>query len=167
VIHYYIVLRKVLQKEPQLRKQITRCKECGIFFLSDARNSRRRDLRCPFGCRETRRRESSARRSAAYYSTQTGKDKKKEQNAQRNRQNKNPGTEDPSNTKTIIPVINHTVTKEHLSYIQNILCQIEHRFIPQKEIQRLLIKKWRQHSIDNNQKEAIISNLGKIIILRE
>jgi hypothetical protein len=167
VNQYYIVLRKVLQKEPHLRKGITRCKACGIFFLSDARNSRRRDLRCPFGCRKTHRTQSSARRSAAYYSTENGKDKKKEHNAQRNRQNKIPVPEESTKTKVVLPVINHSITQEDLSYIQNLLSQIEQHFVPQRELQRLLIKKWRQHSIDNNQKAAIISDLEKIIILEE
>ncbi len=135
--------------------------------MSDARNSRRRDLRCPFGCREAHQRESSTRRSAAYYGTQTGKDKKREQNAQRNRQNKDRVTDDSINTKAVTSVINHTITNEHLSYIQTVLSQIEHRFIPQKEIQKLLIKKWSQHSIDNNQKTAIISAVERIIILQE
>jgi hypothetical protein len=167
VLQYYYVLSQVLQKDPQLRKQLTRCKECRIFFLTDPRNSRRRDLRCPFGCRDSHRKESSARRSSEYYGTGNGKDKKKEQNARRNRQNKRSTPGDTNNIKTVNPVIRLTITAELLSYIQNLLTRIEHCFVSKKEILTLLRKKWRQHSIDNKKKEVIISNIEKIIRLRE
>lgn len=157
-----------MQKALYLKKRITRCKDCGIFFLCDVRNCRRKDLRCPFGCRKSHRTKSSARRSAAYYATQVGKDKKREQNAQRNRQNNNHlNAEESINTKAFISVVSHTITKEHLSYIQELLVQIEERIVSLKEIQVLLINKWRQHSMDNNQKKVIISEVGEINILRE
>ena len=62
---------------------LTRCAHCGIEFLTDPRNAKRSDLRCPFGCRRHHRRQCSGRRSAAYYCTPSGRKKKKRLNNQR------------------------------------------------------------------------------------
>lgn len=167
MIQYYFVLCEVLQKEPQLRKQRTRCKECRIFFLTDPRNSSRKDLRCPFGCRELHRKESSTKRSGEHYRTANGKEKKKEQNARRNRQDKTPTPIDANKIKTAAPDIRNTITECLMSYIQNLLTRIEHRLVSKNEILTILRKKWRQHSIDNKKKQVIISNVWKIIRLRE
>lgn len=57
--------------------------DCGIRFLTHPRNAGRRNLRCPFGCREHHRRQQSCRRSIAYYRTAAGKAKKKRLNGRR------------------------------------------------------------------------------------
>jgi hypothetical protein len=57
--------------------------DCGIRFLTHPRNAGRRNLRCPFGCREHHRQQCSSQRSTAYYRTATGKAKKKRLNARR------------------------------------------------------------------------------------
>lgn len=51
VMQYYVVLRSLLRVNPTLRRCLCRCRHCHIFFLTDPRNRRRRDLVCPFGCR--------------------------------------------------------------------------------------------------------------------
>ena len=56
---------------------------CGIRFLTHPRNANRRDLRCPFGCRQHHRREEAKKRSAAYRRTHEGKRQKKLLNARR------------------------------------------------------------------------------------
>lgn len=56
---------------------------CGIRFLTHPRNANRRDLRCPFGCRQHHRREEAKKRSAAYRRTHEGKRGKKLLNAHR------------------------------------------------------------------------------------
>jgi len=90
VLEYYYVLRSVLRRKPHLRPCVSRCRHCGIFFLTHPRNAGRRDLRCPFGCREAHRRKRATQRSTAYYQTENGKVKKKRHNAKRGR------TTDPS-----------------------------------------------------------------------
>ena len=83
-LSYYYVLRSVLRDHPELRGRcLTRCCNCGIFFLTNPRNAGRQDLRCPFGCREAHRAQSSTERSVAYYRTPEGKIKKKFQNDKR------------------------------------------------------------------------------------
>ncbi len=57
---------------------------CGIRFLTHPRNAGRRNLRCPFGCRQQHRRQRSSQRSAAYYQTADGRRKRKRLNARRN-----------------------------------------------------------------------------------
>ena len=76
MLEYYWLLRSVLRAKPDLRACRTRCRHCGIFFLTDPWNAGRHNLRCPFGCREAHRKEQSAQRSAAYYRDPNGKRKK-------------------------------------------------------------------------------------------
>jgi hypothetical protein len=55
IVAYYVLLRAILRTQPELRRCWTRSRHCGIFFLTHPRNAGRRDLGCPFGCRETHR----------------------------------------------------------------------------------------------------------------
>lgn len=83
VLQYYFVLKSVLKSKPRLQPCLTRCRHCGIFFLTHPRNRGRRDLGCPFGCREALRKKRSTDRSTAYYKTRSGRYKKKLQNNKR------------------------------------------------------------------------------------
>lgn len=75
----------VLQWRADLLRCVVHCKQCGIRFLTHPRNAGRRDLRCPFGCRQRHRRARSCQRSSAYYRTPEGRRKKKLLNARRQR----------------------------------------------------------------------------------
>jgi hypothetical protein len=59
------------------------CKHCGIRFFTHPRNVDRKDLRCPFGCREHHRRELGRERSRRHYQKPEAKKKKELRNAQR------------------------------------------------------------------------------------
>lgn len=83
VLAYYVVLRSVLRVHARLRRCLTRCRHCRIFFFTDWRNAGRDDLGCPFGCGEAHRRRESNRRSTAYYRDEAGKEKKRRLNARR------------------------------------------------------------------------------------
>jgi len=83
VKQYYVVLRSVLRSRPDLRRGLSRCRHCRIFFLTHPRNAGRSDLQCPFGCREAHRKQRSTERSVAYYTTAEGKVKKQIQNGKR------------------------------------------------------------------------------------
>jgi hypothetical protein len=85
VLGYYQVLRTALRTRPHLRPCLSRCRHCRIFFLAHPRNRGRQGLGCPFGCRDAHRRKSSAERSAAYYGTAAGKEKKARLNGKRRR----------------------------------------------------------------------------------
>lgn len=83
IFAYYALLRSICRSQPELRRCRTRCRHCRIFFLTHPRNAKRRDLGCPFGCREAHRQRQSSRRSTAYYQDEPGKEKKRQQNAKR------------------------------------------------------------------------------------
>ena len=83
VLEYYLVLRGFLRSKPGLRSCSTRCTHCRIFFLNDPRNRGRKDLGCPFGCRDAERRRRSSERSTAYNRSAAGKLKKKIRNGKR------------------------------------------------------------------------------------
>mgnify|MGYP005815549283 CR=1 FL=1 len=85
VRQYQTALDSVLQLHPELLGCVAHCKQCGIRFLTHPRNAGRRDLRCPFGCRQHHRRQRCNQRSSTYYRTPDGRRKKKRLNARRQR----------------------------------------------------------------------------------
>jgi hypothetical protein len=72
-----------VESHPGLQKCVVYCTDCGIRFLTHPRNAGRRNLRCPFGCRQHRRRQCSNQRSTTYYRTAEGRRAKKRRNARR------------------------------------------------------------------------------------
>ncbi len=56
------------------------CCHCGIRFFTHPRNARRRNLRCPFGCREHHRRQRGNTRSRKHNQTDKGRANKKKLN---------------------------------------------------------------------------------------
>jgi hypothetical protein len=135
---------------------LTKCKHCRIFFLTHPRNAGRDDLRCPFGCRDAHRKESSNKRSAAWYRSKEGKEKKKELNERRFRQTSSDnGSEDLKNKEAceqqgqVIQDEPEVVrNKTTLCYIQMLISLIEGRLVSLDEVLEMLLKIVRQHSID-------------------
>jgi len=158
VLHYYWILRLILCTNPHIRKYLTRCKHCGIFFLTHPRNAGRRDLRCPFGCRQYHRRESAKQRSAQYYHSEKGKERKKALNEQRYRLTVSGGEEltDEKFLEQKVEVIQNEIEVVHdkglLSYIQMIIGLIEGRYVSMDEVLKMLQKISRQRSIDRRRR---------------
>lgn len=73
----------------------SRCRHCRIFFLAHPRNAGRKDLGCPFGCREAHRKQESNQRSAAYYGEAEGKIKKRALNSKRKTSRKEASEAEP------------------------------------------------------------------------
>jgi len=96
VRQYQSTLDSVLQSHPELRRCVAYCRDCGIRFLTHPRNAGRRNLRCPFGCRQHHRRQRSCQRSTAYYQTAAGRAKKKRLNARRQVSQVPPTAQPPS-----------------------------------------------------------------------
>jgi hypothetical protein len=136
VLSYYVVLRSVLRLKPWLRKCLARCRHCGIFFLTDARNAGRQDLGCPFGCRQAHRQSQSTRRSVDYYRQPEGKAKKRELNARRR---KTP-PETPSSEPPPLPW-----PRPILDYVRVVISVIEGRRVLLWEIVEMLQRTLRQH----------------------
>ena len=148
VLEYYVLLRSVLHAKPHLRKCLTRCRHCGIFFLTHPRNAGRHDLGCPFGCREAHRKQASAQRSAAYYREPKGKRKKSELNQRRPRQYcppkpaPNPPRARPPRRRRR-PRWNPLM----IDYVRMVASLIEDRRISRAQVLRMLARKMRQHTM--------------------
>jgi hypothetical protein len=136
VLVYYGLLRSILKAKPGLRRGLTRCRRCGIFFLAHRCNAGRRDLGCPFGCQEAHRREESTKRSVAYYRDETGKMKKRIQNGRR-------GEPKPAPAETDGPGEPSEAMVKHL---QRVLGAIEGRRVSREEVLALRqrsLGRWR------------------------
>lgn len=121
------------------------CRHCHILFFTHPRNAGRRDLGCPFGCRDAHRRLNAIARSTEYYRTREGKIKKKYLNAGRSQQNRlvESSRDDKGNDDCGSKIDGATV-----SHIQLVTSLIEGRLVGLAEIFVMLDKILRQHSID-------------------
>ena len=148
MLKYYLLLRSVLRAKPHLRGCLTRCRHCGIFFLTHPRNAGRHDLRCPFGCREAQRKQASAQRSAAYYREPRGKRKKSEFNQRRPRQYCPPTQPAPAPPRARgrqrrRPKWNPGMVE----YVRMVASLIEGGRISRSQVLRMLARKMRQHTL--------------------
>jgi hypothetical protein len=132
---YYVVLRSVLRIKPWLRKCLARCRHCGIFFLTDRRNTGRRDLGCPFGCSRAHRQKQSTQRSVAYYREPEGKVKKQALNARRPKTAQSPAAPRP-----VAPEL-----RPFLEYLCVMVGLIEGRSVQFWEVIEMLERAARQH----------------------
>ena len=156
VKQYYVVLRSVLRTRSHLRRCLSRCRHCRIFFLTHPRNAGRRDLRCPFGCREAHRRQRSIERSVAYYTTEEGKAKKKIQNGKR------------VQGEARAPA-NHPLREAPLDfqagivgYIAMVAGLIEGRRVSEEEILQMVVRAMRQHSMARRRRmDYVVAQLKK------
>ena len=155
---YYVVLRSVLRDHPQLRPCLTRCRHCGIFFLTHPRNAGRRDLGCPFGCRAAHRQQGSTARSVEYYRSPEGKQKKRIQNGHR---------QDPERAASPRRAADRQCPEEGeqrrwdastLRYVAMVVSLIEGWRVSAEEIVEMLRRAVRQHSISRRPKiEYVLS----------
>jgi hypothetical protein len=83
VRQYELKLTSILEAHPDLHDCVAGCCHCGIRFLTFRCNRGRRDLGCPFGCRDHHRRQLANVRSRKHYRTQEGKKRKEERNSLR------------------------------------------------------------------------------------
>lgn len=144
VATYYVLLRSVLHTHPHLRRYLCRCRECRIFFLTHPRNAGRRDLRCPFGCRETHRRRRSTQRSVAYYRTDEGKGKKKSQNDKRGQRGRGAHSHPrrPPQQREGMQFDANIVR-----YLAMVVSRIEGWRVSEREIRKMLVRAVRQHRL--------------------
>ena len=155
VKQYYVVLRSVLRSQSHLRRCLRRCRHCRIFFLTHPRNVGRRDLRCPFGCREAYRKQRSTERSVAYYATAEGKAKKKSQNGKR-AQSGVPADASP-------PIVEAPqLPAGMVGYVAMVASLIEGRTVSKEEIVRLLLRAMRQHSMARRRRiDYVVAQLNQ------
>lgn len=154
---YYVVLRSVLRDHRSLRPCLTRCRHCGIFFLTHPRNAGRRDLGCPFGCRAAHRRQSSTARSVEYYQSSEGKEKKRMHNGHR---------QSAERADQLRPDAHHPCPGEPelrfddriVRYVAMAVSLIEGRKVREEEVVEMLVRAVRQHSMYRRRKiEYVLS----------
>lgn len=80
---YQVALDAAIEHRPELQGCAVACRHCGIRFLTHPRNARRKDLRCPFGCRKHHSRQSANERSRLHSQSDSAKRKKKRLNGKR------------------------------------------------------------------------------------
>jgi hypothetical protein len=156
VLQYYVVLRSVLRSQSHLRRCLRRCRHCRIFFLTHLRNARRRDLRCPFGCRQAHRKRRSTERSVAYYATVEGKAKKKMQNGKRVRSG---GRRAPAPPESGAVELHAGMVR----YVAMVASLIEGRRVSEGEMHQRLARAMRQHSMARRRRmDYVVVQLQKI-----
>ena len=142
VLQYYALLRSVLRTRPKLRRCLTRCWHCRIFFVAAACNAGRKGG-CPFGCASEHRRREWRRTSAEYYQNAQGKRKK---SALNQRRKNTPGTAEgsaPAPAPPAAPEIPWLL----VGYVQRVVRVIEGRPVSREEIWAMLVKEKSQHSM--------------------
>ena len=144
---YYVVLRSVLRTRTELRKCVTRCRHCRIFFLTHPRNAGRRDLGCPFGCKEAHRKRRSIQRSVEYYSTDEGKTKKKIQNGKRSQGDVRADHNQQAISGRRLERDGVRLDAVIVGYVRMVTSLIEKRRVSENEIVEMLVRAMRQHSI--------------------
>ena len=138
-------MRKAISRDPTLRGVLHRCRDCQIRFLSywsNPRATRGAGLRCPMGCRRTHRDRESRKRSAEYYRTPEGKQKKKELNRKRS-----------ENGSAPVPVTTEPRKRERclLAYLGFIIARVDRRRVCTRDVERLfdeISQTLRQHGLE-------------------
>lgn len=138
MLAYYALLRSIVRAQPALRRCLTRCRHCGIFFLTHPRNAGREDLRCPFGCRQAHRRRQSDQRSTAYYQDEVGKEKKRTINAKRRKMSARPPPAPPAPEPP-------PWSPAMLRYLVMVTSLVEGRPVSLTEVVAMLRRALRQH----------------------
>jgi hypothetical protein len=186
VKEYYFVLRGVLRAHPHLRPCLTRCRHCRIFFLTHPRNAGRKDLGCPFGCRDAHRKRESTQRSVAYYRGEVGRACRRIQNGNRQFTGMPHASEPPSAPPLPIqPQVpppeadrdshpeppsrsGHSDTSPGfwpapmLRYLRMVISLMEERAVSLEEIRTMLARVLRQRSIGRRRPiEHIIERLNE------
>lgn len=147
VLEYYFVLKSVLRAKPCLRRCLTRCRHCRIFFLTHPSNAGRNDLGCPFGCKDEHRKRRSSERSVEYYRTSEGKFKKKMQNGKRGKVETEATSGQEGQTRRELVLPERRFNAHTVAYLRMVLSLIEGRRLSVDEILAMLARAVRQHSM--------------------
>jgi len=114
--------------------------------MTHPRNAGRKDLSCPFGCKEARYKQSSTQRSMEYYQTKEGKGKKKIQNEKRCKTK--PGLKDrQAEAGRSLSASNSDFNARMVEYLRMAVSLIEGRRVSTDEILEMLARVVRQRSM--------------------
>jgi len=107
----------------------------------------RRDLGCPFGCKEAHRKRRSTQRSVEYYGTKEGKTKKKIQNGKRSYGEARADHHPQLRSAPQLECDGVRLDAATVSYVRMVTSLIEERQVSEDEIVEMLVRAMRQHSI--------------------
>ena len=148
-----------MRSKPHLRRHLKRCRHCRILFLTEPSNIDRHDLGCPFGCSESHRQREASRRSAAYYRTDEGREKKRALNRKRylvitDEESEPVSAESGAPEESgVAPIIEH---------VRMVTSLIEGRFVSLDEIREMLKKISRQRSLTRRRRvDYLVQQLNK------
>lgn len=158
---YYVILRSLLRQKAWLRSYLCRCRHCRIFFLTHPRNAGRRDLACPFGCRQAHRRRNSTRRSVEYYRSREGKVKKHRHNQRRRSRQPVHVRTSRADRRTQRAGEEESFPSGIVRYVQIVASLIEGRRVSQAEILRMLERAVRQHSMARRRRRDYVLSCWK------
>ncbi|MGA2940204.1 MAG: hypothetical protein ABSF52_24355 [Syntrophobacteraceae bacterium] len=147
VLQYYFALRFVLKTKPCLRRCLTRCRHCHIFFLTHPCNAGRKDLGCPFGCQEGHGKRCSTNRSVEYYRTPEGKLKKRIQNKKRGMGEAKAVINDCGQCRSNLVLLPYRLGGPMMGYLRMVISLIEGRRVSAAEILEMLARVLRQRSL--------------------
>ena len=146
VIGYYSKTRNITHKTKHKYRELIRCCDCGMYFITTPSNRGRTDIRCPFGCREKHKKEVSRQRVNRYRKTEKGKERKKEANKNRYLLSRKEQKREKNKKQ-----IEEDQKGSFIGYLRFILSLIEGRYISWQKIKSILLgyfKKWRQHPLE-------------------
>lgn len=146
VLQYYALLRSVLRTRPKLRRCLTRCWRCGIFFIAAACNAGRK-LGCPYGCADEHRQREWRRTSAEYYEDPDGKRRKSEHNQRQRDRRKAAAAPEKLPEPQRPPEAQEEIPSTLVGYVQRVVSAIKGRRVSREEILEMLAKEKSQHSL--------------------
>jgi hypothetical protein len=159
---YTCLLFLILKKKPHLNDCLVRCKHCGIYFITCYSNKNRKDLGCFFGCRETHRKKSAARRSTKYYKTPKGQERKGRLNKNRSligaKREPEAKPAKPKEQDFSIPLRDFHIEQDLIPYLRMVTSLVEGRRVDLKEIIFLIDAILRQRSLDIRGKTRYFSS---------
>jgi hypothetical protein len=131
---------------------LTTCCQCHIEFLTSSSNRGRRDIRCPFGCRQDHKKKKSNERSRAYYQTPEGKIKKQKQNSKRKKSAQN------SRDQKLKPI-----PEDLVKFLSLFLTLMLGEVLKKSELYGLVIKALkvlRQHTLETLADDLVLTGYG-------
>jgi hypothetical protein len=144
-LEYYQLLRSVLRTQPRLRRCLSRCRHCRIFFITHPRNAGRQDLGCPFGCPKAHSKQQSTRRSVDFY--REHKEKKRLQNGKRQPR----PTENQPKAQPQSAVVGPQ-PEAVIEHVRVVVSLIERRSVSRPEIVQMLARVLRQQGLGRRRK---------------
>lgn len=142
---YFQLLFYISHKISSQYYAVVNCPFCGLQFITSPANRNRKDIFCPFGCRELNHRNKLNMRCKKYRKTPKGKKAKQELNKKRQLKISADSSILNSNQLMCGP------SEAFLKYIRFITGLLNRRIVSWEETEKILLRflnTWRQRPLD-------------------